>query len=117
MNNSGQAVGELLATFRPSSFFIIYDDIDLPPGKLRLRQSGSAGTHNGMRSIIAQLGRDNFPRIRIGIGKQPPEWDLKDWVLAKADDPELTAGIARAAEAAAAAAAKGFETAMRTFNQ
>ncbi|MDR2505047.1 MAG: aminoacyl-tRNA hydrolase [Oscillospiraceae bacterium] len=113
MNNSGQAVRELIAAFRPASFIVIYDDIDLPPGKLRLRLSGSAGTHNGMRSIIAELGREDFPRIRIGIGKQPPEWDLKDWVLAKADDAELAAGIAKAADAAVEAVVHGFEAAMR----
>jgi PTH1 family peptidyl-tRNA hydrolase len=60
---------------------VIYDDIDLPLGKLRLRANGSAGTHNGMRSIIGLLGRQDFPRLRVGVGKKPEGWELANWVL------------------------------------
>ena len=78
MNNSGLCVEELVSYYDVplENTLVIYDDIDLDPGKIRIRKKGSAGTHNGMRSIIYQLQDQNFPRIRIGIGKKPPQWDL-----------------------------------------
>ena len=83
MNLSGQCVTELVSWYKPEMdhLLLVYDDIDLPLGKLRMREKGSAGTHNGMRNIIYLLGRDDFPRLRVGIGRPPEGWDLKDYVL------------------------------------
>ncbi len=83
MNCSGQCVTELVSWYKApmENVMVIYDDIDLPLGKLRLRASGSAGTHNGMRSVIGLLGRQDFPRLRVGVGKKPEGWELADWVL------------------------------------
>ena len=83
MNLSGQCVTELINWYKApmENVMVIYDDIDLPLGKLRLRASGSAGTHNGMRSVIGLLGRQDFPRLRVGVGKKPEGWELADWVL------------------------------------
>ena len=81
MNLSGESVVQLLnwSKAEPSQLSLVYDDVDLPEGKLRFRPSGSAGTHNGMRNIIYLLGRDDFPRVRVGIGRPAPGWDMKDW--------------------------------------
>ena len=83
MNLSGESVRELVSWYKIdlSHLIVVYDDCDLPFGKLRVRERGSAGTHNGMRSIIYQLARDDFPRVRVGIGRQPEGWDLADYVL------------------------------------
>ena len=120
MNDSGRAVAEMLASLRPTLFAVIYDDIDLPQGQLRVRASGSAGTHNGMRSIIQHIGRTDFPRIRVGVGKPPPEWELADWVLSRyATVEERSAAFDaynRAAEAALTMASQDVEAAMRTYN-
>ena len=85
MNLSGQAIAEAAKFYHlpPEKVIVFYDDIDLDPGRLRIKASGSAGTHNGMRSIISCLGRQDFPRIRIGIGKNPPYMDLAAYVLSK----------------------------------
>ena len=90
MNLSGQCVTELVSWYKPEMdrLLIVYDDIDLPLGKLRLRKSGSAGTHNGMRSIIGLLGTQDFPRLRVGVGKRPDDWELVDWVLSHDQTPE-----------------------------
>ena len=91
MNLSGESVVQLVNWFKPEEdhLLIVYDDVDLPEGKLRFRDKGSAGTHNGMRNIIYLLGRDNFPRLRVGIGRPGENWDMKDWVLSTYDTPEL----------------------------
>ena len=91
MNLSGESVVQLCNWYKPEDdqLIVVYDDVDLPEGKLRFRPSGSAGTHNGMRNIVYLLGRDNFPRVRVGIGRPAPGWDMKDWVLATYDTPEL----------------------------
>ena len=83
MNLSGQCVTELVSWYKApmENVMVIFDDIDLPLGKLRLRKDGSAGTHNGMRSVIGLLGRQDFPRLRVGVGKKPEGWDLANWVL------------------------------------
>ena len=83
MNLSGQCVTELVSWYKQpmDRLLVVYDDIDLPLGKLRLRASGSAGTHNGMRSIIGLLGAQDFPRLRVGVGSRPEGWELADWVL------------------------------------
>ena len=93
MNNSGVAVGECAAFYKipPENIIVIYDDISLAPGLLRIRRKGSAGGHNGIKSIIRHLGSENFPRIKLGVGQKPhPDYDLADWVLAnfpKSDIP------------------------------
>lgn len=84
MNNSGQAIKECADFYKipPENVIVIYDDISLEPGKLRIRRKGSAGGHNGIKSIIAHLGSENFPRVKIGVGAKPhPDYDLVDWVL------------------------------------
>ena len=83
MNLSGESVTQLVSWYKPEydQLIVVYDDVDLPLGKVRLRAKGSAGTHNGMRSIIYLLGRDDFPRVRVGIGRPPEGWDLADYVL------------------------------------
>lgn len=83
MNLSGECVSEVLSFYKPESeeVLIVYDDIDLALGKIRMRKKGSAGTHNGMRSVLSLCGREDLPRLRVGIGKKPDGWDLADWVL------------------------------------
>ena len=83
MNRSGDCVRRLLARFRvpQEKMLVIYDDIDLPPGKVRMRKNGGPGTHNGMRSIAQQLGETDFPRLRVGTGDRPAGQDLAAWVL------------------------------------
>lgn len=91
MNLSGESVVQLVNWYKPEEdqLIVIYDDVDLPEGKIRFRPSGSAGTHNGMRNIIYLLGRENFPRVRVGIGRPAEGWDMKDWVLATYQTKEL----------------------------
>ncbi len=83
MNLSGESVAQLISWYKPDrdKLIVLFDDVDLPVGKVRFRDSGSAGTHNGMRDIIARIGFSDFPRIRVGIGRPPKGWDLKDFVL------------------------------------
>ena len=86
MNNSGQAVVEAMNFYKlsPENVIVIFDDISLDVGKMRIRQKGSDGGQKGMRSIIYLSGKDTFPRIKIGIGAKPnPDWDLADWVLSR----------------------------------
>ena len=86
MNNSGESVVQALEFYKidAANLIVIYDDISLEPGKLRIRRKGSHGGHNGMRSIIELTGRDDFPRIKMGVGKKPhPDYDLAKWVLGK----------------------------------
>ena len=91
MNNSGQAVVEAMNFYKipPERVIVIFDDVSLDVGKMRIRQKGSDGGQKGMRSIIYLSGSDAFPRIKIGIGAKPnPDWDLVDWVLSKFTDKE-----------------------------
>ena len=83
MNLSGESVRELRDWYKlsPEEIIVIYDDISLPTGKLRIREKGSAGGHNGIKNIIAQLGTQNFQRIKVGVGEKPKGWDLADYVL------------------------------------
>ena len=86
MNNSGEAVAEAFNFYKikPENVIVIFDDISLPVGKMRIRKNGSAGGHNGIKSIIAHLGTQDFPRVKIGVGEKPhKEMDLADWVLSK----------------------------------
>lgn len=86
MNASGEAVGEAAKFYKvpPEKIIVVYDDISLDVGKTRIRRKGSAGGHNGIKSIISHLGSENFPRVKIGVGKKPnPEYDLAAWVLGR----------------------------------
>ncbi len=108
MNLSGDAIAAAANFYKipPEQVLVIYDDLSLPPGKLRLRRKGSAGGHNGIKSIIAQLGTEEFPRIRVGVGAKPnPQYDLADWVLSKFSEEDMTA-LQPALEHAADAAKK-----------
>ena len=103
MNLSGEAVGEAARFYKipPDRVLVISDDVSLPQGKLRVRRSGSAGGHNGLKNIISHLGTDQFPRIKVGVGGKPhPDSDMADWVLSKFTGPDrqaMEAAIARAA--------------------
>jgi peptidyl-tRNA hydrolase len=105
MNNSGEAV-QLAAMFYKlpiSHILVLSDDISLPVGKIRVRAEGSAGGHNGLKSIISHLGSQDFPRIKIGVGAKPhPDYDLADWVLSSfsaEEEKALAPALAHAAEA------------------
>ena len=92
MNNSGEAVREAAGFYKipPEKIIVISDDISLPCGKIRIKRKGSDGGHNGLKSIILNLGSDNFPRIKIGVGEKPhPDYDLADWVLSKFSKDEM----------------------------
>jgi PTH1 family peptidyl-tRNA hydrolase len=123
MNDSGRAIGKLLDRYRtpPEALFVVYDDVDLPLGKIRLRERGGPGTHNGMRSVVAAIGED-FPRLRVGVAPADPTaevGDLVEYVLTPfgADEREAAdAAIARAAEAVEVALRDGIRRAMDRFN-
>ncbi|MDD6728659.1 MAG: aminoacyl-tRNA hydrolase [Eubacteriales bacterium] len=86
MNNSGEAIGEAAKFYKvpAENIIVVFDDISLDVGKTRIRRKGSAGGHNGIKSIIAHIGSENFPRVKVGVGKKPnPEYDLAAWVLGK----------------------------------
>lgn len=106
MNLSGRSVLQLSSYFSipPQRIIVLFDDISLPPGKLRVRSNGSAGGHNGIKSIINEIGSQDFPRVKIGVGaKQHPEQDLADWVLSTfsaSEEKALQPAIDNAAEAA-----------------
>ena len=92
MNNSGVAVGEAATFYKipPERVLVLHDEISFDPGIIRIRRKGSAGGHNGLKSIIARLPGENFPRIKIGVGKKPsPEYDLADWVLGKFPESDM----------------------------
>jgi len=91
MNNSGEAVAEAARFYKiePENIIVVYDDISFPPGRLRVRGDGSAGGHNGIKSIIQCLGTDKFPRIKLGVGQKPERWQLADWVLSDLSDTEI----------------------------
>ncbi len=122
MNLSGEAVREAFNYFKiePEKMMVVYDDIDIPLGSLRIRKSGSAGTHNGMRSVIYQLGIDDFPRMRIGIGEQEKgKGDLISHVIGKVTEEEkevLRTTIDSGVEAIRAYITDGIDLAMNRFN-
>lgn len=123
MNLSGESVEEIINWYKiPSSnLIIVYDDVDLSVGKVRIRPKGSSGTHNGMRSIISSLDTEDFPRVRIGIGKpEIPEMDLGDFVLSRffqEEKSEIETGIKNAAEAVKVIVRQGVGFAMNKFNK
>lgn len=122
MNLSGQAVAEFSRKFRvpPDSLLIVYDDVDLPLGEVRLRPSGGAGTHRGMRSVLSALGTEEVPRLRVGIGPPPPDVDLAQFVLSP-PKPEEVPILAEACDFAAELAKifleKGLPTALDAFSR
>lgn len=121
MNLSGEAVLRLMNYYKidPENLLVAYDDIDLAPGFIRIRKNGSAGTHNGMRSIVGLLGYENFPRLRVGVGQRRDGYELVDWVLGHYIGEEQDA-MDRAFELAADAIVdyiqNGIESAMCKYN-
>ena len=122
MNLSGNAVGQAVRFYKipAEHVLVVSDEVSLPPGKLRIRMKGSAGGHNGLKSIIAALGTDAFPRIRVGVGAPPhPDYDMADWVLGVFRDQDaldMQAAAERAAEAVESYIKDGPERAMNRFN-
>lgn len=122
MNLSGEAVAQAVSFYKlaPDHVIVVSDEIALPIGKLRIRTKGSAGGHNGLKNIIALLGIDQFPRIRIGVGAAPhPDYDMADWVLSSfkgKDAEDILAAAARAAEAVECYITKGADRAMNLYN-
>ena len=122
MNLSGSAVAEAMRFYKlaPDRVIVIYDDVDLDAGHLRIREKGSAGTHNGMRSIVECLGTGDFPRVRIGIGKNPPQMDLAAYVLGRiphGDRAMMERAFSDAADAAAEIVKNGVAPAQQRYNQ
>ena len=122
MNLSGESVRELVDYYKidpESELIVIYDDINLAPGRLRIREKGSAGGHNGIKNIISHLGTQVFPRIRIGVGEKPKGWDLADYVLgrfAKDEESVIREALDNAAEACGIIVDDEIRTAMNKFN-
>ena len=122
MNLSGEAVAQAVSFYKlaPDHVIVVSDEVALPIGKLRIRTKGSAGGHNGLKNIIAMLGTDQFPRIRIGVGAAPhPDYGMADWVLSSfkgKDAEDILAAAARAAEAVECYITKGADRAMNLYN-
>ena len=122
MNLSGEAVRPAADYYKipPERILVVSDDTALPVGKLRIRLKGSAGGHNGLKSIIEHLGTDQFPRLRVGVGEKPhPDYDLADWVLGTfqgEDKKAIDAAVKRAADAVECILAQGLDRAMGKFN-
>lgn len=122
MNLSGESVAELLNYYKldpEEEMLVIYDDISLAPGNLRIRKKGSAGGHNGIKNIIAMTGTQNFLRIKVGVGEKPKGWDLADYVLGHfdaADRAEIEEAIDHAVTAAEQMLAGETDAAMNEFN-
>ena len=121
MNNSGEGIAYLIARFAvtPQDMVIIYDEMDLPPGKIRVRPEGGAGGHNGIRSIISTLSTQNFPRVRVGIGKPPPGLDAMNYVLGAfppEEKPVIEEAVTTVAAVVACLVQEGIEKAMNRYN-
>ena len=122
MNASGAAVSALASYYKvkPERILVIFDDISLPVGRIRVRKDGSAGGHNGIKSIIQSLGTDQFPRVKVGVGAKPhPDYDLADWVLSKfsaQEEKDLAPALDHAAQAALMVLDQGTEKAASAFN-
>ena len=122
MNKSGECVRRLLDRYKApqEQLLVIYDDIDLPPGKIRVRKSGGPGTHNGMRSLESCLGKTDFPRLRVGTGDRPQGESLVDWVLGRPEGEEkkkMEAAFDKAADTALIWIKDGIDAAMQQGNQ
>lgn len=121
MNLSGEAVGALARFYQvpPANILVVYDELALPLGRLRLLGKGSDGGHNGMKSLIAHLGTSQFPRLRLGVGPKPPQWDQADFVLSRFTKPEQAQAaemVERAAIAIRTFLEDGLERAMNKVN-
>lgn len=122
MNLSGKSVLQLSAYFQipPQRIIVIFDDISLPPGRLRVRGDGSAGGHNGIKSIIQELGSQDFPRVKIGVGAKPhPDYDLADWVLSTfsaSEEKAMAVSLKNGAEAALTIIEHGVSEAANRYN-
>ena len=122
MNLSGEAVRPAADFYKisPDHVLVISDDTALAVGRLRIRRGGSAGGHNGLKSIIQHLGTDQFPRIRVGVGEKPhPDYDMADWVLGHfqgEDKKAIDAAVKRAADAVECLIGEGVDRAMNRFN-
>ena len=121
MNLSGESVMRLANWYKiePKNLLVVYDDIDIPQGHIRIRKNGSAGTHNGMRSIVGLLGYENFPRLRVGVGQKREGYELADWVLGHyiGEEQEIAdKAFELAADAIVEYIENGIESAMRQYN-
>ena len=121
MNLSGESVMRLANWYKiePENLLVVYDDIDIPQGHIRIRKNGSAGTHNGMRSIVGLLGYENFPRLRVGVGQKREGYELADWVLGHyiGEEQEIAdKAFELAADAIVEYIENGIESAMRQYN-
>lgn len=122
MNLSGESIKELVDYYKidpAEELIVLYDDINLPVGKIRIRPKGSAGGHNGIKNIIAHLGGQEFPRVRIGVGEKPKGWDLVDYVLGRfpaEEEPVIRKALEQAAEACEVIMQEGVDAAMNRFN-
>lgn len=122
MNNSGEAVRDAANFYKipPEHVIILFDDISLPPGKLRIRRKGSDGGHNGIKSIIYLLNSDQFPRVKLGVGAKPhPDYDLADWVLSpfqKDELPRMKEAMKKACEAVRLIVQDDMDHAMNLYN-
>lgn len=122
MNSSGLSIRQIADFYKipAENIIIIFDDIDLPPGSIRIRKSGSAGGHNGIKSVIAHLGSEDFMRVRIGVGAKPDGWDLADYVLSRPNEEEeelIEAARKRAADAVICIIEDGIDRAMNNYNK
>lgn len=123
MNLSGDSIREFISYYKmdpETELIVIYDDIDLEPGQIRIRKKGSAGGHNGIKSIINQIGTQNFYRIKVGVGAKPKGWDLADYVLShfpKAEREAVEEAFGRAASAVVCMMTEGMDSAMNVYNR
>ena len=123
MNLSGESIRSILDYYKvdpETELIVIYDDISLEPGKIRIRKKGSAGGHNGIKNIIAQLGTQNFQRVKVGVGEKPKGWDLADYVLghfSKEDRELMEEGYDRADHAVGMILNGEIEAAMNQYNR
>jgi len=121
MNNSGESLREVMDFYKlePEKLLVVVDDIDIDFATIKLKKRGSAGSHNGLKSIIYLIQKDNFPRLKVGIGKKPPYYDLADFVLSKFSSDErklMDRAIEKASEAAEEFVRSGVDKAMNEFN-
>ena len=121
MNSSGESIRAAADYYKvdPEDILIVYDDISLAPGQLRIRAKGSAGGHNGIKNIIAELGTDVFPRMKVGVGEKPKGWDLADYVLGRFSDEEnevMRRMLAKGSDACRDFILYGIQEAMNRYN-
>lgn len=122
MNLSGESIRELVDYYKiqpETELIVIYDDINLAPGKLRIRAKGSAGGHNGMKNIISHLGTQEFARIRVGVGEKPKGWDLADYVLgrfSREEEPVIRQALEHVVESCRVIVTEDVTAAMNRFN-